>query len=746
MSFGTFAPVACTPGTGAWEMAMRRHRSRPILQPLRTMIRSAIGEPGRPLTARWRSAAPDVARGVRAAFVTLVPFYGAIALARSELSWMALGGWFGTLADPGGPRARRARVLVTFVVMGCPLVFLFEELSRWRWLATAALMALAFAMSLLRAVGGSAGTLGTFLTIIAAIASGRTTISGADAVYWALGGTLALVVSSIVWPVWTHLPIRRAVALIYEELASYLEDAERASRTTGGRDGNWTDLVRTHHRRIRAALEAAREAALAGRARRQGETQFGGTIRALLGAAEVQFPLLASLVVEIESREPPLGLEMTRLKELAATNRAVAAVLSSSDFRGPAARLRQIPRRPQTAATSLAERLAARSEEAADLAVDWVRSLAGVRNASASVPRLPPGTPTALTAVVGVGTFDGERGVPALRARVRALCDALSGNSPFAEHALRVSLASGAASLIGDVVSPSRVYWVTVTTLAILQPYPGATVKRASERVVGTVLGCVLALLITTTVRSPIALTILLVPLSVAAVATRPRSYRLFTFFLTPVFVLVTGHAHDWHAAALRASDAILGGAVAFVAGVLVAPSSERQRLPDALSEALSCLSRYASAVLGSLSTDHRPRGNERTDSPRRATGVALGAAETALERLLAEPLGDRSYAADAMLLLTYARRLGTALTSIDVLAQSDPRGAATAGADVVGDYLSAVLRTAATFAIHGRSPSDTHTPLPPTPPGIGAMLERVVRWAALIAGVVEHRRPGINQ
>ncbi len=711
------------------------------------MIGSAMGAPGRPLTARWRSVAPDVARGVRAAFVTLVPFYAATALARSELSWMALGGWFGTLADPGGPRARRARVLVTFVAMGTPLVFVFEELSRWRWLAAGALMALAFAMSLLRAVGGSAGTLGTFLTIIAAIASGRTTISGADAVYWALGGTLALVVSSVVWPVWTHLPIRRAVALVYEELASYLEDAERASRTTGGSDANWTDLLRMHHRRIRAALEAAREAALAGRARRQGETQFGGTLRALLGAAEVQFPLLASLVVEIESHETPLALEMTRLKALAATNRAVAAVLSSSDFRGPAARLRPIPRPAPTAAMSLAERLAARSEDAADLAVDAVRSLAGVRNASAPVRRSapqrpPPGTPTAVAAAVDTGAFDGERGAPALRTRVRALRDALSLHSPFAEHALRVSLAAGAASLIGDVVSPSRAYWVTVTTLAILQPYPAATVKRASERVVGTLLGCVLALLITTTVRSPLALTILLVPLSVAAVATRPRSYRLFTFFLTPVFVLVTGHAHDWHTAALRASDAILGGAVAFVAGVLVAPSSERRRLPDALSEALSCLSRYASAVLGALSTGHGRRGNERTDWARRATGLALGAAETALERLLAEPLGDRGYAADAMLLLTYARRLGTALTSIDVLAQSDPHGAATAGADVVADYLCAVLRTAATFAIRGRSASDTHAPPPPTPTGIGAALERIVRWAALIAGIVRRAAP----
>lgn len=73
--------------------------------------------------------APDVARGVRAALVTLVPFYLAAVLRRPELTWTALGGWLGTLADPGGSRVTRARALVVFAIGGAVLVAPAEMLD-----------------------------------------------------------------------------------------------------------------------------------------------------------------------------------------------------------------------------------------------------------------------------------------------------------------------------------------------------------------------------------------------------------------------------------------------------------------------------------------------------------------------------------------------------------------------------------------------------------------------------------------
>src|SRR6185437_11611058 len=202
-------------------------------------------------------------------------------------------------------------------------------------------------------------------------------------------------------------------------------------------------------------------------------------------------------------------------------------------------------------------------------------------------------------------------------------------------------------------------------------PYVGATFQRVLERVGGTVFGSAVAAAIIVGLRSPVALATLMVPLSVAAVATRPRSYRLFTFFLTPVFVLLAErHLGDWWTAAMRVGDVVAGGAIALAASLLVLPSSERARLPDALARMLSAVGAYARAALAAA-----PETEARVVEVRRAAAAALGAAEASLERLLSEPLANRKAAEDAMLLVTYARRLATALTALGTLEPTAPAG-----------------------------------------------------------------------
>ncbi|HSO33244.1 MAG TPA: FUSC family protein, partial [Labilithrix sp.] len=213
-------------------------------------------------------------------------------------------------------------------------------------------------------------------------------------------------------------------------------------------------------------------------------------------------------------------------------------------------------------------------------------------------------------------------------------------------------------------------HWVTVTTIAVLQPYPGPTSTRAAERVVGTVLGSAVAAAITMTVHAPLALAAVMFPLSVAAVATKPRSYRLFTFFLTPVFVLIAEqHPGDWWTAAARAGDSVLGGAIALVAALLVWPTWEHTRLPDALEAMVAAVSRYRAVVLDGLATRTEGETATAVATARRAAGIALGEAETSLERWLAEPLRKPADGEHAMQLVTHARRLANACTALDTRA-----------------------------------------------------------------------------
>ena len=142
---------------------------------------------------------PAVANGLRAAIATLVPFFLAGPLGRAELGWMALGGWLGTLADPGGLKATRARALAVFVVLGALLVPLAERSASSVGSATALLALVAFAGTLARALGPAAASVGTMLAVVAAVGTAKTGAPSftADAVAFAAGGAWATVLSSI---------------------------------------------------------------------------------------------------------------------------------------------------------------------------------------------------------------------------------------------------------------------------------------------------------------------------------------------------------------------------------------------------------------------------------------------------------------------------------------------------------------------------------------------------------------------
>jgi uncharacterized membrane protein YccC len=607
-----------------------------------------------------------IANGVRAAVATLVPFFLAAALGRAELAWMALGGWLGTLTDPGGLRSTRVKALASFAVLGAIVVPVAERSASSTWLATLVLAVVTFAGTLARALGPAAATVGTMMAIVAAVGTARTgdaSSYAADALYFAAGAAWATLLSSLVWTVSTHRPVRQAIAVVFQELSAY---AMAVAIVAGEKEAGeaWSEVVRTHHRRIRAAIEEALAIALAVRAKRNGESAVGADLRVLLGMAEAQFPKLIALSVELEGMDVKARPAVVRkqLRALSATYDAIRRTLIASRS-GPDG----IPSPPRTAmpaapqAVSPATVHAARLEEESEQARALAGSLGTGTSAAARADRqsLRPSL-AALTAV---------------KDELRELRDALSIGSVFFRHAVRVTAAVVVASAVGHRIA-LQPHWVTVTTIAVLQPYPGPTSTRAAERVVGTVLGCAVAAVITMTIRSPLALAGVMFPLSVAAVATRARSYRLFTFFLTPVFVLIAErHPGDSWTAAARAGDSVIGGIIALAAALLLFPSWEKTRLPDAIEKMVVAVSRYRDIVIASLDR----RGADETGAiehdvaeARRAAGIAIGEAETSLERWLAEPMRSVEQGENAMQLVTHARRLANACTALDSRAVHD--------------------------------------------------------------------------
>jgi uncharacterized membrane protein YccC len=249
------------------------------------------------------------------------------------------------------------------------------------------------------------------------------------------------------------------------------------------------------------------------------------------------------------------------------------------------------------------------------------------------------------------------------------LRDALSPRSPIFRHSIRVTVASAVAATMAAWLEPHHAAWVTITTMAVLQPYTGTTVKLAAERVVGTMLGCLVVLLVAAVTRSPLALALSMFPMSVAAIITRPRSYRLFTFFVTPVFVLIALRSPgDWSTALARFGDVLLGGAIAVGAALAVYPGwEERFGLPAALGAMRRAVEAYREVVL-SAGQVRSSQESVRIVEARRAAGIAVSEAEASLARRLAEPMRRGPDEERALEHITLARRLVLAVTALDTL------------------------------------------------------------------------------
>ncbi len=687
----------------------------------------------------WLDAAtPDLVKGLRGGVATLVPFYLAIWLDRHEFAWMALGGWLGTLVDPGGLRSTRAKTTSAFALIGGVALGISESLAQNTWLAALGLMLVAFPASLLRSLGAVWASAGTMITIVVAIGSAQGGSAALrDGACFALGAGFATLLSSVIWPIWTHLPLRRAEANVFEALSHYVAGIETCVRT-GVPDGDprWSELARVHHRRIRNAIEEARRLALGGRARRAGETRIGSNLRVLLGFAEAQFPLLATLkeASELEAASSADRDILGRLQELAERNLDTATTLRTPNLRAQDSSP-TVP--PPGSSADRSSSIAALLEH-----LDYASCAAQALTSSLDA-RVDAETETAAqnkkTLPERLSKWRGDLAV---------LRDACSPRSTFFHHGLRVACTVGIASLVGHRISVHP-HWVTVTTLAVLQPYSGATAAKAAQRVLGTVLGSIAAVAITLLLHSPVALAAAMFPLSVAAVATHRRNYRLFTFFLTPVFVLLAERFQgSWWVAAERASDAAIGGGIAFVAAVFIFPSRERTRLPELLARMLDSVAKYAVAVFEGVPNRHAEAVDARIMGARRDAGIALSEAENSLERLLTEPRHDSPAGEYALQLITYGRRAAGALTALDTYSARDlTREAPLASelAQTLETFVVGSLHQAAAFA-RGREP-DSDAPVPELPAGldprIQSTLARLLRGARLLTDL---SRGGIDR
>jgi uncharacterized membrane protein YccC len=257
------------------------------------------------------------------------------------------------------------------------------------------------------------------------------------------------------------------------------------------------------------------------------------------------------------------------------------------------------------------------------------------------------------------------------RARLDVVFSPLQDNLTFRSltfrHALRLGVTATVAAASPTLLNLPHGAWVGLTAMVILKPNFGSTYQQAKQRMVGTVTGSVLGAILAAAITEPVALDLVLALFGILAFSLMARNYGLGVLFLTPFIVLLlnTAQPGDWEVAAIRSSNTVIGGLLALLAGYLLWPSWERERLPAQLARTIAANRDYFLGVIAGY------RGQTSDPAALRSTRTQAqlenANAAAAFQRLLSEPEVQHGPIGPTYALVTYNQRFYDGVTTLAV-------------------------------------------------------------------------------
>lgn len=215
--------------------------------------------------------------------------------------------------------------------------------------------------------------------------------------------------------------------------------------------------------------------------------------------------------------------------------------------------------------------------------------------------------------------------------------------APTLRHAVRAALAIGFAYLLGLLMPwGTHDYWILLTIVVVLRGSLAQTLERRNSRVLGTLIGCLLAGLV---LAAHVPVWALLLILTLAQAVAHAFALRLYLVTAVAATLLGLVQAHMVNAGLSpafevleRVADTLLGVFIAW-AFSYVLPSWERGQIATLVARALAAQARYArtSLTLGQLHRMETPPELE-WRLARRDSYETLSALVQATQRALAEP------------------------------------------------------------------------------------------------------------
>ncbi|SDG14876.1 Uncharacterized membrane protein YccC [Duganella sp. OV458] len=221
---------------------------------------------------------------------------------------------------------------------------------------------------------------------------------------------------------------------------------------------------------------------------------------------------------------------------------------------------------------------------------------------------------------------------------LRMILSHLRVDSPIFRFSLRVAMAISVGLAVAALLPyAAHSYWIVLTIVIILKPSFSMTKQRRSDRIIGTIIGCIITALIIKFLNYPAAILGILV---LSTVATPTFIYLRYRYAAIAVSIMILLQMHliapgNHDLIMERLVDTFIGAAVATAFSFVLA-NWEYQSLPRLVGEVLNVNLRYMQASFDLLQGKGKDDFAYRIE--RKRLMDSLAALSSALVRMLDEP------------------------------------------------------------------------------------------------------------
>tara|TARA_A100000171_G_C2140629_1_gene155995 strand:+ start:22955 stop:25102 length:2148 start_codon:yes stop_codon:yes gene_type:complete len=140
--------------------------------------------------------------------------------------------------------------------------------------------------------------------------------------------------------------------------------------------------------------------------------------------------------------------------------------------------------------------------------------------------------------------------------------------SAIFKHSLRLSVTMMAGYLVGDLFEFQNPYWILLTIIVIMRPSYGLTKSRSKDRIIGTLIGAVIATGLVLFIEDPFLLGGLGMVSLIVAFSVIQKNYKVSAIFVTlsVVFIYAILRPDILVVIQYRIFDTLIGAALSFMA------------------------------------------------------------------------------------------------------------------------------------------------------------------------------------